>query len=239
MGHGDAGVGGAAHLVGVTALAEAGHHGFVHFGSFCRLAAAVFLPLVPAAHAADRHYADHDRGRFVLLLTILAVSLSFSSFPPGPSGKTLENCKWHEESAVRMYVVPNGPNLALGQDVSANRLDCGHHTEDEKNWIAFTHENELHYIYEVEPHIVVKANAADGACEQVYNATSEPLQDLASRVSVRGSATAVRYSDSEYVALLHTKEKSTSEGGYTTRAYKFEARPPFRVIQVSKPFLAN
>ena len=138
-----------------------------------------------------------------------------------------------------MYVAPNGPNLALGQDVSANRLDYGHHAEDEKNWIALPNENELHYIYMVEPHVVVKAHAADAACEQVYNTTSEQLQDLASHISVRGSATAVRYSDSEYVALLHTKEKSTSEGGYTTRAYKFEARPPFRVIQVSKPFLAN
>ncbi len=165
--------------------------------------------------------------------------LSFSSFPPAPSGETLENCKWHEESVVRMYVAPNGPNLALGQDVSANRLDYGHHAEDEKNWIALPNENELHYIYMVEPHVVVKAHAADAACEQVYNTTSEQLQDLASHISVRGSATAVRYSDSEYVALLHTKEKSTSEGGYTTRAYKFEARPPFRVIQVSKPFLAN
>ena len=54
-------------------------------------------------------------------------------------------------------------------------------------------------------------------------------------MSIRGSATAVRYSDSEYVALLHTKEKNVSKGGYTTRAYKFEARPPFRVTQISKP----
>jgi hypothetical protein len=37
--------------------------------------------------------------------------LSFSSFPPAPSGETLENCKWHEESVFRMYVAPNGPTL--------------------------------------------------------------------------------------------------------------------------------
>jgi hypothetical protein len=42
----------------------------------------------------------------------------FSSFPPAPSGERLDNCKWHEESDVRMYVAPNGPRQVGGRSES-------------------------------------------------------------------------------------------------------------------------
>jgi hypothetical protein len=160
--------------------------------------------------------------------------LTFSSYPPTAKDEE-DTCKWGDESVFRMYLAPDGQSLAQGDDAVANRLAFGEYTSDEKNWMAFTYENELYYIYSVEPHVIVKANAADGECERAYETSSDLFQQLSSRVSLRGSGTALRYNEDEYIAILHTKEKSTSEGGYATRAYKFEARPPFRIIGISKP----
>jgi hypothetical protein len=58
------------------------------------------------------------------------------------------------------------------------------------------------------------------------------MKELAKLVdAIRGSATAIQYSESEYLALLHTTEAST---GYSTHAYTFEAKPPFAVRRISK-----
>jgi len=160
--------------------------------------------------------------------------LTFSSYPPTPTDEE-EMCKWDDESVFRMYLAPEGETLAEGGHAVANRLAFGHYTSNEKNWMAFTYENELYYIYSVEPHVIVKANAMDGECESAYESSSDLFQQLSSRVSLRGSGTALRYNDDEFIAILHTKEKSTSEGGYATRAYKFEAHPPFSIIGISKP----
>lgn len=164
-------------------------------------------------------------------------ALTFSSYPPSHAieGMTsAEDCKWSEYSKFQMYFAPGGDQLAHGIDSAAHRLSCGSMVDHEKNWIAFEYENELYYVQNVQPHVVVKVNGEDGECEKVYESSNSYLESLSERVSVRGSATAFRYSEDEYMALLHTHD-SYSRDPYTTRAYTFEAYPPFRVLRVSKP----
>lgn len=164
-------------------------------------------------------------------------ALTFSSYPPVHSlegMESIEDCKWSEYSKFQMYLAPGGNQLAHGIDSAAHRLSCGSMVDHEKNWIAFEYENELYYVQNVQPHVVVKVSREDGKCEKLYESSNSYLEALSERVSVRGSATAFRYSDDEYMAILHTHD-SYSRDPYTTRAYTFEAFPPFRVLRVSKP----
>lgn len=163
--------------------------------------------------------------------------LTFSSYPPASllvHDSSAEECMWHENAVMQMYLAAHGENLVSdGGTALGVHLQCGSPTDDEKNFIAFAHEDgELYFIYTVEPHVIVHARQADGACARQY-VTSSP--DLASELAVgndvRGSATALRYSEDEYLAILHVH----NTGGYTTMAYTFEAQPPFAVKRISKP----
>ena len=86
------------------------------------------------------------------------------------------------------------------------------------------------------PHRILQTRAADGACVQSYETSSyAPLNDLRAAyptLALHGSATATRYGDGTYLALLHAKDAA---GKYTTFAYKFRASPPFDVVAVSRP----
>jgi len=164
-------------------------------------------------------------------------AVTFSSYPPFHSIEamsSLDKCKWSDYSKFQMYIAPGGEQLASGIASPAHRLSCGNMISHEKNWIAFEYDDELYYVQNVQPHVVVKVNDADGSCEKAFETSSPYLAALSDRVSVRGSATAYRYSDDEYIALLHTHDDFSREP-YSTRAYTFEAFPPFRVLRVSKP----
>lgn len=160
--------------------------------------------------------------------------ITFSSFPPASllsEGSSQEECKWSDEAVMQMYLTDDGMSLASGGKAHGTRLHCGNPTDTEKNWIAFSHDDSLYYVYSIEPHVVVQVRTADGECVEQYKTSSGELSELAKVVdAVRGSATAIRYSDTEYLALLHTTEPSV---GYSTRAYTFEAKPPFSVRRVS------
>jgi len=162
--------------------------------------------------------------------------LTYSSYPPAAhlsKNSSTKECKWSKKAVVQMYLASKGPTLAALSPAAGVKLTCGSDEKWEKNWIAFTHEGKLYYIYTIEPHVVIHARASDGACVEQYKSSSSDLKELAWHVSaIRGSATAVRYSPEEYLALLHTYDASL---GYTTLAYTFEAYPPFRVMRVSKP----
>jgi len=162
--------------------------------------------------------------------------VTFSSYPPASllvHDSSAEECMWSDKAVFQMYLARHGQNLVSnGNTALGVHLQCGSMTGNEKNWIAFTHgDGELYYIYTVEPHVVVHVREADGACVQQFETSSPDLaSELARGNAVRGSATAVRYSEDEYLAVLHL-----FNGDYTTMAYTFEARPPFAVKRISKP----
>ena len=161
--------------------------------------------------------------------------VTFSSFPPASllsEGSSQEECKWADDAVMQMYLAEDGSSLASGGEAHGTKLNCGSSRGMEKNWIAFLHDDALYYVYSILPHVIVQVRTADGACVEQYETASGDMEELFKHVSaIRGSATAIRYSETEYLALLHTKEPSV---GYSTHAYTFEAKPPFAVKRISK-----
>lgn len=162
--------------------------------------------------------------------------LTFSSFPPAAlfsESSSQDECQWNEDANMQMYLASDGQALALNEPAVGVRLQCGDPSTMEKNWIAFTYgEGHLYYVYTIEPHVVVHVREADGACVVQHETSSPQLEQVANQVSaIRGSATAVRYSQNEFLALFHTYK----DGFYSTSAYTFEARPPFAIKRISKP----
>jgi len=169
-------------------------------------------------------------------------TLAFSSHPP--KLLTGSNCSGSPYGVSQMYIAANGeaavrapvsPPVAATTAAVASRIQCGYTRRDEKNWMGFVHEGQLHFVYSVHPHSVVLVRAADGACTSRWStSTAAPLFDLAAtnKVDLHGSASAVLYGD-RYLALFHTRD--VSSGNYTTFAYSFEARPPFTIKAVSRP----
>ena len=116
-------------------------------------------------------------------------------------------------------------------------LDCGIAFKMEKNWIAFTSEEDerMYFVRRVVPHTIVVVHD-DGSCDESEWLTDDftPLSDLAEATGLRvhGSGTAARWGDGVNLALLHTKDE---KGRYATMLYSFSSRPPFAVIAVSRP----
>lgn len=164
--------------------------------------------------------------------------ISYSSYPlPSQLSENskVQSCKWSDEAVFQMYLAPEGQSMASGSTADGHHLDCDFPSNiNEKNWIPFIHDNKLYYIKSIEPMIVVLAQDDASSCQAVYESSAELLEPIASQHHVRGNANAVKYSENEYLALFHTLDESPG-GGYTTRAFKFEAKPPFRVSEVSKP----
>ncbi len=113
-----------------------------------------------------------------------------------------------------MYLATDGPELAHGGNAIASALDFNS-TKDEKGWVGFTHENDLYYIQQIEPHTVWKVSSSDGSTERMYETSAPSLEELATRVSIQGSATAVRYTEDLYLALIQTR---STDHSYTTLA---------------------
>mmetsp|Transcript_27935 Transcript_27935/g.41247 ORF Transcript_27935/g.41247 Transcript_27935/m.41247 type:complete len:1849 (+) Transcript_27935:56-5602(+) len=162
----------------------------------------------------------------------LSWSLTFSSFPPASllnEQSSIDACKWQPEAVMQMYLSADGPALASEKKAQGVRLDCGNSQGMEKNWIAFYHDGNLYYVYSIEPHVVVNVRPSDGACVEQYSTSSKDLRRIS--LELRGSATAIRYSDTEYLALMHINDPTQ---GYSTMAYTFKAEPPFTVQRISK-----
>ena len=160
------------------------------------------------------------------------IGLAFSSYPPSDGLS-----EWDDKCVFRMYTSVmsfNSTHAIGGMEATPKELKCGESLSDEKNWIAFQYKNALHYVYSIEPHVVVKVDDDEGSCHLAYNTSSPYLESLSTQVSLRGSATAVRYDESSFIALIHTYDGHSVEP-YQTLVYKFASQPPFRVLAVSRP----
>ncbi len=101
----------------------------------------------------------------------------------------------------------------------------------EKNWMFFDHEGELHSIYAVSPHTILrhKGESAEKAY-QVSHGFRWPSV-------MRGGAAPIRICD-EYYHWFHAMQMVKEEFRYTAGLYTFEAQPPFAIRRViSNPML--
>jgi len=145
---------------------------------------------------------------------------------------------------LALGLVANMPNVqAFG-----HWLGCGSAQRAEKNWIPFEWRGELHFVYSISPHAVMKVHydeetGAPTGCGSHILSSHLPLVRLQKEhpeYVISGSGQAVfidhpsstpHLSSSHFLALFHVKRPSTKEYGHF--AYRFSDRPPFQVLQVS------
>ena len=164
-------------------------------------------------------------------------AIAFSSYPPA---SLVPGCHQAPRAVTQMYLAADGEAAAAGEAAVGSRVGgpgCGWTRLDEKNWVAFTKDDQLYFVYSIFPHTVVVARAADGLCVVRYSTSSfAPMAALAATAGLRlhGSGTAVRWGDdgASYLATFHTVSES---GEYTSFAYTFDSEPPFAVTAVSRP----
>jgi peptidoglycan/LPS O-acetylase OafA/YrhL len=144
-----------------------------------------------------------------------------------------------EELDAGSLIAQGGANVS-SYHARATLVGCGISSRSEKNWISFTHDGALQYVYAVFPPTVITVDAW-GLCQpQRYldltsSASAAALEALASvdGVGVHGSGSALRWDADRYLALFHTKDEGS--GGYVTLAYMYSAAAPFVVLNVSRP----
>ncbi len=99
----------------------------------------------------------------------------------------------------------------------------------EKNWMFFSHDNQLRFVYSIEPHIVV---TLDDKMEVIWEHRTSPVLP-----ALRGGTPPVRIDD-YYVTFPHFHMKHrTRRRRYGFTMLCFEARPPFAVLEVSGPII--
>ena len=124
--------------------------------------------------------------------------------------------------------------------------DAGVH-RDQKNWMPLNIHNELHFVYSVNPHVILKFDKQSGRCHKIASTWNCNLSD-----ELRGGSQIIRvtkwnlrsrsclntsphYKAEElYLGVLH-KRDSTFE--YMTYIYAFETKHPYRVKYITDSFV--
>lgn len=113
----------------------------------------------------------------------------------------------------------------------------------QKNWIPFEWQNDLYFIYSMQPHEVLSSNLKNGHCFSLHKtALNFPWK----YGSLRGSSEA-QLIDGEYWAFFHSGMKARSPAShdwklwhYFMGVYTFSAEPPFAVQTLTpKPIMSE
>mmetsp|Transcript_106876 Transcript_106876/g.330172 ORF Transcript_106876/g.330172 Transcript_106876/m.330172 type:complete len:596 (-) Transcript_106876:28-1815(-) len=165
------------------------------------------------------------------------IEVVFSSYPPLGRHGCEEGKNVHQMYLAAGVDVRQPQRIATG-----NPLRCGVDNRAEKNWIPFKHRGDLYFVYSILPHVVMKVHQ-DGTCGSKVYSNYGPLTRLQAQqpgLFFSGSAQAVFVNDTEatpqlprphYLALFHVRDPKS--GRYAHFAYRFNADPPFQILQVS------
>lgn len=97
----------------------------------------------------------------------------------------------------------------------------------QKNWMPFIKNEDLMFVYSINPHVILKCDFKTGHCKEVSRLEYDDVpKDL------RGGSQAVLYND-KYIAAIHRR---TKEHSYLTQFYTFETRYPFEIIAITDDF---
>jgi len=109
-------------------------------------------------------------------------------------------------------------------------------TCDEKNWTMFELNSKLYFIYKFSPHTVVETNLFGEIITEYI--THENSSFLWSYGDIRLSTNPVKVGN-YFFSFFHSHVLVDGQRVYFVGWYKFEANPPFRIIEVSnKPIVA-
>lgn len=107
----------------------------------------------------------------------------------------------------------------------------------EKNWMPFEYKNDLYFIYDVNPHIILKCDISTGYCQKMYS-TDTISKDLISYNHIGGGAPPIRFKmngKEYYLAMSHTRNNTP----VVTRKnffYVFKGEPPFNIVMTGSEF---
>jgi predicted GH43/DUF377 family glycosyl hydrolase len=105
----------------------------------------------------------------------------------------------------------------------------------EKNWMPFVYLDDFYFIYQINPHLILKCDIHTGICIKV----AETRNSLITK-GLRGGTPVKRLNIDYYITFGHVKKKIFGmKQIYTTIAYLFEAKPPFSIVKVSKEFFID
>ncbi len=104
-------------------------------------------------------------------------------------------------------------------------------TCDEKNWTMFELDSKLYFIHKFHPHTVVETNLTGGVISEYI--THENDSFLWSYGEIRLSTNPVRVGDC-FFSFFHSHIFVEKQRVYFVGWYKFQAKPPFKIVEVSK-----
>ncbi len=119
----------------------------------------------------------------------------------------------------------------LRDDLSVAENHAPHYSRRqrvEKNWQFFEQDGALWAVYSVSPHVVLRIDGSEA--HEVYRQDWNP--DWSGGL-LRGGASPVRRGDS-FFCFFHGALDGTGPRTYTLGCYTFDAKPPFRPLQITR-----
>lgn len=104
----------------------------------------------------------------------------------------------------------------------------------EKNWVPFVSNHTLHFLYQINPQIVLTCDLKTGICKKIIETHYHHLP-----TNIRGGTPAVLHKDQYYLAAGHALQKIMFKKIYFTFFYAFQTAFPFHIIGISKPFFMD
>jgi len=156
------------------------------------------------------------------------IVLSINSVPPvidiGFGDSYADACPVTVSQMYNAYLYPAvEQNFFNPTFVTPNYLEYGRKQRAEKNWISFSHGDQLYYVYSLFPHIIAVSDPADGRVANAFETSFNPLLSLSRMLGdaeLRGSAQAVfvegsealtpNYPFSHYLAMFHAHDENTN-----------------------------
>lgn len=103
---------------------------------------------------------------------------------------------------------------------------------DQKNWMPFVMNDNIHFVYSLNPHIILRCNE-DGSCIKV----SETQNNL--NKNLRGGSQIVKVKFEKerlYVGVVHLREEHSE---YMTYFYAFESVYPYKIKYITESFVIS
>lgn len=126
----------------------------------------------------------------------------------------------------RMHITDETSIICLDEHIGLN----------EKNWTPFEYEGDIHFVYSINPHKILKY--ADEKVEHLTSSTDPLVYNLEwhKKYGEPRGGTPARLVNGEYLSFFHSMwtHKKTGIRWYAMGAYTFEASPPFRITSMSK-----
>lgn len=117
------------------------------------------------------------------------------------------------------------------------QINYGHNgRRSEKNWQFFSRTSGLHFVYSLNPHVVVRLGADMRVAEEFKTA---PALHWPWGI-MRGGTPPIPLEDGRYLSFFHSFVlHPTRNRRYAMSAYTFEGKPPFRILELTPPLLTG